>query len=181
MGDGTMKKMKCSMVAVCAILAGTLVQAGEPSKAATSELPAALRMAGISQDSVVSTTAAHKVRGQLFLGDQFDFSQTKTFDVTGAIASGTTSLLEGFSGTYKYTLTEAPLVNDVPKTITLTVEGQFAGLGGGIGVNNDATDVANFGSLNFAIGGKLFSEDLNFTGGLFNQQFSQTFALLLGP
>jgi hypothetical protein len=69
----------------------------------------------------------------------------------------------------------------VTKTITLLVDGQFAGLGGGIGVNNDTTDLTNFGSLNFVVGGKFLSEALEFQGGSFNQMFSQSFGILLAP
>jgi len=167
---------------VFGIVGATVAAAGEPGKAATSELPAALQMMGISQDAVVSRDAAHKVRGQLFLGNSFDFTQTKTFDVTGAIASGTTTLLEGFTGDYQYSMTEvADLGGGITKTITLLVDGQFAGLGGGIGVNNDTTDLSTFGSLNMVVGGKFLNEVLNFQGGAFNQSFSQTFGILLAP
>jgi len=175
-------RITCVLVLVFGIVGATVAAAGEPGKAATSELPAALQMAGITQDNVVSRDAAHKVRGQLFLGDAFTFSQTKSFDITGAISKGTTTLLEGFTGDYQYSLTEvADLGNGVTKTITVLVDGQFAGLGGGIGVNNDTTDLATFGSLNFVIGGKFFNEALEFQGGSFSQIFSQTFNTLLDP
>jgi hypothetical protein len=178
-------KVTCALALVIGIVGASMANAGEPRKAATSDLPAALQMVGISQDSVVSRDAAHKVRGQLFLGDAFDFSQSKTFGVTGAIAKGTTNLLEGVTGNYQYSLTETAgtpaLPAGVTKTITLLVDGQFAGLGGGIGVNNNTADTTNFGSLNFVVGGKFLNEALEFQGGTFSQTFQQNFSFIPPP
>lgn len=175
-------KMAFAVALVWGVFGVSLAAAGEPSKAATSELPAALQMVGVSPDSVVSNDAAHKVRGQLFLGDSFDFSQTKSFTITGAVLTkGTTTLLEGVTGDYTYNLSEVATVNGVTKTITLKVEGQFAGLGGGIGVNNDTTNPETFGSLNFVVGGKFLNEVLEFQGGQFSQQFNQNFNIITLP
>lgn len=172
-------KIPYALAMVFGLVGASLAGAGEPRKAATSDLPAALQMAGISQENVVSSEAAHKVRGQLFLGDTFDFSQTKTFTVTGSVAKGSVTLLEGVTGDYEYTLTEtATLPGGVTKTIMLSVEGQFAGLGGGIGINNDTTDLATFGTLNFVVGGKFLNEELEFTGGQFTQNFQQHFKII---
>jgi len=170
------------MVLVFGLVGASIANAGEPSKAATSELPAALQMVGASQDHVVSRDAAHKVRGQLFLGDAFDFNQVKTFAVTAGVSKGTVGLMEGVMGNYQYSLTEtADLGNGVNKTITLLVDGQFAGLGGGIGVNNDTADMSTFGSLNFVVGGKFLNEALEFQGGQFTQNFTQNFGIITAP
>ena len=175
-------RMTYALAMVFGLVGASLAGAGEPRKAATSDLPAALQMVGVSQESVVSSDAAHKVRGLLFLGDTFDFSQTKTFTVTGSVATGTVTLLEGVTGDYEYNLTEtAALPGGITKTITLSVEGQFAGLGGGIGINNDTTDLATFGSLNFVVGGKFLNEELTFTGGQFAQNFQQHFNIITPP
>jgi hypothetical protein len=164
-------------MALVAMLASSPVFADEPGKAATSELPAALQMAGISQSSVVANNEAHQVRGQALIGGGIDFSQIKEFEFTG-VGSGTAQLLEGITATIRYSINEEMVLPDGTfKTITLEVEGDFAGLGGNIGINNDINAGAERGSLNWLIGGKLFSENLNFDFEDFRQTFRQNFSI----
>jgi hypothetical protein len=172
----TMKNARVLMVLV-AMLASSPVFADESGKAATSDLPAALQMAGISQSSVVASGEAHQVRGQALIGGGIDFSQIKEFELTGT-GSGTSQMLEGITASFTYSINEEIILDDgTLKTISLEVVGDFAGLAGNIGINNDINAASERGSLHWLIGGKLFSENLNFDFEDFRQTFRQNFSI----
>lgn len=124
----------------------------------TDELPAAL----MGLDAAVMTAEeAHAVRGQSsFVVPGIDFGQWKEFVFSGVVTGGSVNMLEGLTASFDLSQTG-------PGT-ALTVEGNFAGLAGQVGAN--AGD-----GLNWTIGGKLFSETLNFGVGEINQSFRQNF------
>jgi hypothetical protein len=136
----------------------SFVSAADP--AATSELPAALQALGASQ-SVVSAEEAHQVRGKTYV-----LYQSKDFSIDHGVATGSTTLLEGVFGTFKY----VDFQNGDAAGTSLTIEGTFGGLTGSIG----ATDAG----LEFSVLGKALQENIDFAG-KFSQDFSQSITIPL--
>jgi hypothetical protein len=122
--------------------------------AATNDLPAALQDLGVSQD-VVSARDAHQVRGRTYT-----LYQMKDFSIDHGVATGSTQLLEGVFGTFKY----VDFQNGDAAGTSTTIEGTFGGLTGSIG----ATDAG----LEFSVLGKALQESIDFAG-KFSQDFSQ--------
>lgn len=142
---------------VAALLVAGVVRAED--KASTADLPAALQALGVDGGAVLSAKEAHQVRGQTGTTG-FALVQDKSFSITGGTAVGTTNLLEGVFGTFKFA--------NITSTGSLQVEGSFGGLQGSIGVSG--------GALNFTFAGKALQESFDFAGN-FQQNFSQSFKL----
>jgi len=141
-----------------AALVGMVSVAQAEDKAATSELPAAIEAIG-ADAAVITQTDAHDVRGQAL-------KQSKSFQVWGGTAVGTTNLLEGVMGAFKFVqVVPPPAENEDPST--LVIEGTMGGLEGRIGVNGK-------GGMSFNLQGKALQETLDFAG-IFSQNFKQSY------
>jgi hypothetical protein len=110
---------------------------------------------------VVSAQEAHDVRGKTYY-----LTQSKSFDIEHGVATGSTTLLEGVFGTFKY----VDFQNGDASGTSLTIEGTFGGLTGSIG----ATDAG----LEFSVLGKALQEQIDFAG-KFSQDFSQSIKIPL--
>ena len=146
------------MVSIAALI-GMVAIAQAEDKAATSKLPAALQAVGAADSAIVSQTAAQDIRGQAL-------GQSKSFRVWGGTAVGTTNLLEGVMGAFKFVqVVPPPRANEDPST--LIIEGTLGGLEGRVGANHA-------GGLSFQLQGKALSETLDFAG-MFSQSFKQSY------
>jgi hypothetical protein len=127
--------------------------------AATSELPAALQAMGVSD--VMTAQEAHQVRGKTY-----NLFQEKSFSIDHGVATGSTTLLEGVFGTFKY----VDFQNGDAQGTSLTIEGTFGGLTGSIGATSNG--------LEFNVLGKALQESIDFAG-KFSQDFSQNITIPL--
>lgn len=150
--------MRGFLCAIAILAMASFAVAGDP--AATTELPQALTALG-AQQSVVSTAEAHQVRGMCYV-----CTQSKSFSIDHGVATGSTTLLEGVFGTFKF----VDFQNGDAAGTSLTIEGTFGGLTGSIG----ATDAG----LEFSVLGKALQEQIDFAG-KFSQDFSQSITIPL--
>ncbi|HUT12752.1 MAG TPA: hypothetical protein VMY42_19810 [Thermoguttaceae bacterium] len=150
--------MRClvSALSIAAMLMMVSITVAE-EQAATSQLPAALQAIGVDETGVVSAEQAHQVRGRSY---EYYLLQEKSFSISHGVATGTTNLLEGVFGNFKY----VDFSNGGESGTSLTVEGTFGGLTGSIGVTDSG--------LEFTMLGKAFQESFDFAGKM-SQDFSQ--------
>ena len=152
-----MRGLVCVLSIAALMMMGSFVVAED--LAATNELPAALQAMGVSD--VVTAQEAHQVRGKTY-----NLTQSKSFSIDHGVATGSTTLLEGVFGTFKF----VDFQNGDAQGTSLTIEGTFGGLTGSIG----ATDAG----LEFSVLGKALQEQIDFAG-KFSQDFAQSITVPL--